>query len=101
MHGDSTYVTADEALRLRGNGAPDIAGYRGLLQGIGDGQALRVEMGGLDSTTAEETNFTRAARELGMEVAFTQLDEDDNIPYIMVTRNPNTLRPHVYQGINE
>jgi len=99
-----TYVTADEALRLRGvgvTGAPDIAGYEDLLRNLGDGMALRVAMGGLDSTAAEEANFTQAARALGVEVGFSQLREDDNIPYLLVTRNPNTLTPHVATGISE
>ena len=99
-----TYVTAEEALRLRGagaSGAPDIAGYADLLRNLGDGMALRVAMGGLDSTAAEEANFTQAARELGVEVGFSQLREDDNIPYLLVTRNPNTLTPHVAMGISE
>ncbi len=99
-----TYVTAEDALRLRGvgaAGAPDIAGYADLLRNLGDGMALRVAMGGMDSTTAEEANFKQAARELGVEVAFSQLREDDNIPYLLVTRNPNTLTPHVATGISE
>ena len=99
-----TYVTAEDALRLRSDvvtGAPDIAGYADLLRNLGDGMALRVAMGGLDSTAAEEANFTQAARELGVEVAFSQLREDDNIPYLLVTRNPNTLTPHVATGIPE
>jgi len=89
------YVTAEEALRLRGDGTPDIAGYKSLLQRLGDGTMLCVAMGGMDSTSAEEANFTRAARELGIDVAFSQLREDDNIPYLLVTRNPNTLTPHI------
>ena len=100
-----TYVTAEDALRLRGgggaSGAPDTAGYADLLRNLGDGMALRVAMGGQDSTAAEEANFTQAARELGVEVGFSQLREDDNIPYLLVTRNPNTLTPHVATGIPE
>ncbi len=97
-----TYVTAEEALRLRGPpGVPDIAGYQDLLRNMDDGMALRVAMGGLDARTAEEANFAQAARGLGIEVAFSQLREDDNIPYLLVTRNPNTLTPHVALGIPE
>ncbi len=95
------YVTAEEALRLRGNGTPDIAGYKRLLQGLGDGTLLRMEMGGADTRAAEEANFTRAARELDIEVGFSQLREDDNVPYLLVTRNPNTFTPHVPMGIPE
>ena len=97
-----TYVTAEEALRLRGaTGVPDIAGYQDLLRNMDDGMALRVAMGGLDSRTVEEANFEQAARGLGIEVAFSQLREDDNIPYLLVTRNPNTLTPHVALGLPE
>ncbi|MCA1599304.1 MAG: hypothetical protein LC769_09880 [Chloroflexi bacterium] len=95
-----TYVTAEEARRLRGaTGATDIAGYQDLLRNMDDGMALRVAMGGLDAWTVEEANFEQATRGLGIEVAFSQLREDDNIPYLLVTRNPNTLTPHVALGL--
>lgn len=96
-----TYVTAEEALRLRGDGTPDIVGYKALLQSLGDGTLLRIEMGGQDARSAEEANFTRAARELGIEVGFSQLREEDNVPYLLVTRNPNTFKPHIPAGIPE
>ncbi len=88
-------LNAADAARLRGNGTPDIAGYKSLLNGLDDGQMLRMMINGDDSATVEEANFTRAAQELGIEVAFSRLREDDNIPYLVVTRNPNFLRAHL------
>jgi len=95
------YVTSEDALRLRGDGTADIEGYKRLLQGLSDGTMLRVEMGGMDTRAAEEANFTRAAQELGIEVGFSQLRETDNIPYLLVTRNPNSFKPHVPTGIGQ
>ena len=93
------YVTSADALRLRGDGTADIAGYKRLLQGLSDGTLLHVEMGGLDRRAAEEANVMRTAQELGIEVGFSQLREADNIPYLLVTRNPNSSRPHVPTGL--
>ncbi len=89
------HVSETDALSMRGDGKPDMGRYRRLLAGLGDGQALRVAMGGQDSDDAERANFTQAARDLGLEVGFSKLYEDDNIPYLLVTRNPNYVRPHL------
>lgn len=88
------YVTEEDAQRLRGDGNPDMEGYKDLLRGLPDGQVLRVAMGGLDSDEAEKANFRRAAGDLGIGVGFSKIFEDDNVPYLLVTRNPDTLRPH-------
>ena len=91
------FLTAEEAEKLRGGngGAPDTAGYGRLLAGLQDGQALRVTMGGNDARSTQEANFARAAQEMGVTVAFSEYREADNVPYLVVTRAPDALRPHL------
>lgn len=91
----NVFVTADEAARLRGNGSPDIAGYARLLSSLEDGHMLRLMLNGEDAASTEERNFRQAAKSLGLEVGFGQIFENDNIPYLTVTRNPNMLQPHM------
>lgn len=89
------FVTAEEAARLRGEGSPDVAGYARLLDGLEDGHMLRLMLNGDDAASTEERNFRQAAQSLGVEVGFGQIFENDNVPYLTVTRNPNILKPHM------
>ncbi len=89
------FVTAEEAARLRGDGSPDIAGYARLLSALEQGHMLRLMLNGEDAASTEERNFRQAAESLGIEVGFGQIFENDNIPYLTVTRDPNALKPHM------
>lgn len=83
------FISDADAAALRHDGAPDIAAYKRILQRLDDGKALRVAIGGRDPAAVERAGFTRAAQELGVQVAFSELAEDDNVPYLLVTRLPS------------